>query len=512
MRAALGAHRSVCLALQVGGGKTVIASEIIRRVVESGRRALFVVHRIELVHQAAGRLQAFGLEPGIIKAGFRPEPRKPVQVACVPTLIRRTFPPAELVILDECHHGVSESWARIVEHYRAAGSYVLGVSATPLRLDGKPLGTAFESIIEPVTTAELVRDGFLIAPTVFAPPVDLRGLPKRGGDYALPELAERMSPLCGHVINDWIKHARGLRTVAFAVNIKHSLLIEDGFAKAGARVAHIDGKTPPRQRAAVNAALREGRLDVVTQCSLWVEGVDIPELGCIVVARPTKSLSLHRQMIGRVMRPAPGKTRALVLDHAGNYHEHGSILDEIEWSLDAPARRVSTAERVRTCKECFAVLLPGVDVCQECGTPVGSEARGRETPGIEGEGELIEVAEPPGRKASGDDRRAEYERIVEDASRSGRKLGWARHKFKSWCGSWPREREIEVMLYTCPGKVIEDTPFRGGAIVRRCANCLQTLGWVRHGAYRPNGDRFWHARADAEASEYQAERAWQSKT
>lgn len=509
VRAALVDHRSVCLAMQVGAGKTSVAGEIIRLAVQRGRRALFVVHRIELVHQAAGRLQAFGIEPGIIKAGFTPQPRLPVQVACVPTLIRRTMPPADLVILDECHHGVSESWQRVVEHYRASGAYVVGITATPLRLDGKPLGRAFETIIEPVTTRELVDGGYLIAPTVYAPPVDLRGVPKRLGDYSIPELAERMSPLCGHVVNDWVKHAQGLRTVAFAVNIKHSLLIEDGFRRVGARVEHIDGKTPPKQRARVNAMLSGGDLDVVTQCSLWVEGVDIPELGCIVVARPTKSLSLHRQMIGRVMRPSAGKTRALVLDHAGNYHEHGSILDEIEWSLEGPARRKSDAAAVRTCKECFAVLLPGAEACQECGAVVSPDERGgRETPGIEGEGELVIVDAAPGRRANAQDKLAEYTRIVEEASRSGRKIGWARHKFKAWCGSWPRERELEVCLYKCPGKVLEDTPARGGAVVRRCANCLQTLGWVRHGAYSPNGDRFWHGRTDAEASEYQQERAW----
>lgn len=360
------------------------------------------------------------------------------------------MPDADVVILDECHRGVSPSWMQVVEHYRAAGSYLLGITATPLRLDGKPLGQAFERIVQPVTTRELVDGGYLILPRTFAPPVDLDGLPKRGGDYSLPELADRMSPLCGHVIRTWERHARGLRTLAFAVNIEHSRLIEDGFRRVGARVAHVDGKTPDKQRREVNERLRAGDLDVVTQCALWTEGVDIPELGCLVIARPTKSLGLHRQMIGRVMRPAPGKTSALVLDHAGNYHEHGSMLDEIEWSLSGPARRPSAAEPVRTCKECFAVLLPGVDACQECGAVYAPARAERSTPGLGDDSDLIEVGgPPPGASATPEQREAKYRALVRIASERGRRLGWARHQFKAWTGSWPRMREIEAVEYRC---------------------------------------------------------------
>lgn len=241
IRAALSRHRAVVLALQTGGGKTVIACEIIRRVIERGRRVLFVVHRIELVEQAVARLEAFGIRPGVIKAGYREHRDRPIQVACVPTLIRREFPPADLVILDECHHGVSASWLRVVRHYRDAGAWTLGITATPLRLDGKPLGDVFDAIVEPVTTADLIRDGHLIEPTVFAPPLDLAGVRTRMGDYALPELVERVSPLTGHVTKTWAEHGRGLRTLAFACNVKHSRMLEDAFRAVGARVAHVDG-------------------------------------------------------------------------------------------------------------------------------------------------------------------------------------------------------------------------------------------------------------------------------
>lgn len=463
----------------------MVASEIARLSIARSRRVVFVVHRIELVQQAHARLAAFGIEAGVIKAGFAPKPHLPVQVACLPTMIRRAMPQANLVILDECHHGVSDSWARVVKHYRDAGAWILGITATPLRLDGKPLGAAFDTIVEPVTTAELVRDGFLIAPTVYAPPVDLKGLPKRGGDYSIPELAERVSPLTGDVVKTWLKHAGpGVRTVAFAVNIKHSLLIEEAFRAAGARVAHIDGKSQPRDRHRVNQALRAGNLDVVTQCALWTEGVDIPELECIVVARPTKSLSLHRQMIGRVMRPAPGKARALVLDHAGNFNEHGSILDDVEWSLTGPVRRPRTAAPTRTCPECFAVYPASAEECPACGAVAARREQG--TPGVGGDGELV-LADTPQRApmfgADVDLKRAKYIEWLQEATAKRRKIGWAQHRYHDAFGVWPNwsgKQAIERAHYRCFTPEHHDDALTWTEI-QTCPTCRRKEKWAPGG-------------------------------
>lgn len=468
IRAALAAHRSVVLALQVGGGKTVVACEVIRRVLAAGKRALFVVHRVELVEQARDRLAAFGIRAGVIKAGIPEHRDRPVQVACVPTLVRRDFPPADLVILDETHHAVSASWLRVVQHYRDDGAFVLGITATPMRLDGRRLGDAFQAIIEPVTTRELIDGGYLIEPTVYAPPVDLSGIGTRGGDYKLPELAERVSPLCGHVIQTWAARARTRPTLAFAVNVEHSRLMEAAFSEAGARVAHVDGKSSKRDRKRANAYLRNGRLDVVTQCAIWTEGVDIPELSCLVLARPTKSLSLHRQMIGRVMRTSPGKADALVLDHAGNTLEHGLITDEIEWSLDGEIRRPSGAPPVTQCPECFAILPLGVTECPECGSV--KPPRSIEAPGVDNPGELVRIDMRP-RKATAQEKAAEYREIVRDASTRGYKLGWARLRYKDRFDVWPRFREIEEEEYRCAGHEMEVKAL-GPRIVTRCGRCF----------------------------------------
>lgn len=462
IRSALGRHRAVCLAAQVGSGKTVIACEIIRRVLDRGNRALFLVHRVELVEQARDRLRAFDIEAGIIKAGFAEDRAQPVQVACIPTLIRREFPPAELVIFDECHHAVSESWLRVLAHYRDAGAWILGITATPQRLDGKPLGEAFETIIEPVTTRELIDDGYLIEPVVYAPPsIDRRGLKVQGGDFALPQLAERMQKLTASITDYWSDHA-GDRTLCFAVNIAHSQRIAEALIDVGARVAHIDGGTPPGRRALVNRMFRVGEFDVVTQCQVWTEGFDLPELDTLIVARPTKSLGLHRQMIGRVMRPAPGKDGAIVLDHAGNHHEHGAITAEIEWSLDGKPKREGVAP-VRTCSTCFAIIPLASRTCPECGAELDEDV---EPPKVENPGELERLATD-----REEERRADwYVGQVRIASASGYALGWARFRYKEQFGKWPRLWDIEDEEYDCRCHDFEERKI-GYRRVTRCRLC-----------------------------------------
>lgn len=470
IRTAFGQHRSVCLALQVGGGKTVIACEIMRLAIARGKRVMFVVHRVELVEQAKERLAAFGIKAGIIKAGFTERRERPVQVACVPTLVRREFPPADIVIFDEAHHGVSVSWMAVLDHYRKAGALILGITATPLRLDGKPLGAAFQTIVEPVTTRELIERGFLIEPRVFAPPsCDRTGLKVRGGDYSLPEVADRMSKLTGSITEYWGRFCRDRRTLAFAVNVEHSREIEAALAAVGARVAHIDGTSSKDERARANKMLRAGDLDVVTQCQIWNEGLDIPELSALIVARPTKSLGLHRQILGRVMRTAPGKIDAIVLDHAGNHIEHGPVTDPIEWSLDAPPKKKKDdIQPIRTCKSCFALYPANLSECPVCGAePVAVD---RATPGVDNAGELIEI--DMGARHQPEDREAEYARLVRVANDRGYKLGWARAQYKATYGVWPRQvGHIERNWYTCAEHEWADV--QAGPFKRvRCARCL----------------------------------------
>lgn len=456
-----------------GAGKTTIAAEIIRLAVARGRRAVFLVHRRELVDQAVERLAQFGIRAGRILAGHPEHRELPVQVASIPTLLKRAHWPAELVIVDECAHAVSRSWRTCIDRYKS--SHVIGLTATPIRLDGKGLGDLFGCIIEPVTTRQLIDAGYLIEPRVLAPPVDLSGIHIRGGDYDIPELAERMAGLVGSITGEWCQYAHGQKTVAFAVDVNHSKAIVAAFVEIGVRAEHVDYKMGHKQRAKVLRQLRTGEIDLLSQVQLLSEGWDLPTLQCAILARPTKSLALFRQMVGRVMRP-PGPV--IVLDHAGNHHEHGRVTDVIEWSLDAPIRGVrgaGTGIALHTCPACFCVLGPADIVCPLCGyvMPVKDEA---EQPGVDNPGELVELdmarKEIPGvvqKNAPRDVKEEKYRELVLNASLRRLKLGWARHKFHDLFGAWPRFSSVEA-LYVCSRHEWEARQ-QGPYSVVRCTRC-----------------------------------------
>lgn len=443
------AQERVLLCLPTGAGKTSVASEIIRRTVSNGRRAIFLVHRVELVEQAFARLAQFGVRAGRIIAGREEHRDRPVQVASIPTLIMREHWPADVVIVDECAHAVSASWRKVLDRYQPP-SLIVGLTATPIRLDGRPLGDLFGRIVEPVTTRELITRGYLVEPRVYAPPVDLSNLPTRGGDYSIPELVERVSGLTGSIVGEWTKHARGMSTVVFAVNVEHSKAIVAAFEAIGVKAAHVDYKMGRKQRAGTLNALRDGALDMVSQVSLLSEGWDLPTLQCCVLARPTKSLALFRQMVGRVMRP-PGPV--LVLDHAGNHHEHGFVTTPIEWSLTGPAKRPASALSVKTCKVCFATFEPGPLNCPACGVLLVPEARAA-MPGVHNPGELVALdmsATDVPIKATRDEKAEAYTRMVRAASDQGKRLVSARGVYKGRFGTWPAFPEIERANYKCSG-------------------------------------------------------------
>lgn len=453
------------LVVGTGAGKTTIAAEIIRRTTERGKRSIFLVHRRELVDQAVDRLAQFGIHAGRILAGHPERRDRLVQVASIPTLLRREHWPADVCFVDEAAHAVSASWSEVIKRYD--GSLVIGLTATPIRLDGRGLGDLFGCIVEPVTTRELIDRGYLVEPRVFAPPVDLSGIKIRAGDYDLPQLAERMNKLTGSITREWQRWASGQSTVAFAVNCDHSRAIVSAFEALGVRAAHVDYSMSHKPRAQILRDLREGRLDLVSQVQLLSEGWDLPTLQCAILARPTKSLALFRQMVGRVMRP-PGPV--VVIDHAGNHHEHGLVTEPIEWSLDSVRRRsASDAPAVRTCRECFCVIPPTADVCPECGAPCVRVSTAI-PPAVENPGQLVELnlaARPPLPPRS--EREAAYRRMVQSASFKGRKLGSARAIYKERFGEWPRFGNVEMSEYKC---VTHEWEQRQWGV--RCKRCLRS--------------------------------------
>lgn len=371
LRAAYAAgHRAPLLCLPTGGGKTCILATIAAQAAARGRNVLILVHRRELIRQTSSKLQWVGLDHGTIAAGT-PSTQQAVQVASVQTLVRRlarmTWQPS-LVIIDEAHHAAAGSWRRILDHWPDA--YRLGVTATPCRLDGRGLSEAFDQLVLGPSVADLVSWGFLSAARIYAPPVvaDLSGVRRRAGDYANDQAAAAMDrpTVTGDAISHYQRLAAGQQAIAFCCNVAHAVSVCDAFKAAGIAAALLLGDTADRDQ--VVAQYAAGAVQVLVTVDVVSEGFDVPAASCAILLRPTQSLGLYLQQVGRVLRPALGKSAAIILDHVGNVTRHGFPDDHREWTLaDGVVRRTANAApSVRTCPQCYAAFKPQ-PICPVCG-------------------------------------------------------------------------------------------------------------------------------------------------
>lgn len=374
IRAAFRIAFSVLMVSPTGSGKTLVFAYVVTSATAKRKRVLVLAHRQEIVDQISMALTDMGVTHGVIAAGH-PSTDAPVQIASVATLSRRLSQGIEsfdLIVIDEAHHAVAGSWQRIIS--AMPDSYMLGVTATPQRLDGRGLGAMFDKMVIGPGTAELIAAGYLSQFTVYAPDraPDLSGIRTRAGDYAAEQLAKVMSQggLVGDAVEHYGKLCAGKSAIAFCVDIAHSRAVAERFTAAGFRAAHVDGETPSDRRRALIAALGAGELDVLTNCGLISEGVDVPAIGAAIMMRPTQSLALYLQMVGRVLRPAPGKAEAIILDHAGNALRHGLPDAPRTWSLDDLPRHQrgpgDAGSRLRHCA-CGALAPAGTANCTACG-------------------------------------------------------------------------------------------------------------------------------------------------
>jgi DNA repair protein RadD len=446
-----GVHR-VLLVAPTGSGKTVIAAAIMKNAASQDRRVLFLDHRRELTKQASRKLHDFGVDHGIVQAGFPARPGERVQVASIQTLHARAvqsrsieLPPADLVVVDEAHHSRAATYQRLLAVYPNA--LILGLTATPCRGDGRGLGNIFELLIECPSVTELIAGQYLVGAQVYAPVrPDLAGVHIRRGDYVESELAARMNTaqLVGDVVEHWCRLGERRPTVVFAVDVAHSVHLRNEFRRADVLAEHLDGSTPIEERDRILAQLADGTIEVVTNCSVLCEGWDQPSVSCLVLARPTKSLGLYRQMVGRCLRPAPGKTEALILDHAGATFEHGFVEDPIGWTLFEDHRVENKAHKARgtrhapsltTCPECSAVRFEG-QPCPVCNWRPAPKAKPVEV----AEGELGWVARNRQTKAdsfSFEDKQRFHRELTWIASHRNYKAGWIAHKYREKFGAWP---------------------------------------------------------------------------
>ena len=373
-------NKRVLYVLPTGGGKTVIATNIIERAVHHGERVLMLTHRREILRQTSLKMP---IDHGLIQAGLRIALSYPVQVASIQTLWARCMrtdkvplPAANLIIIDEAHHVAARTWRTILDAYPNAR--LVGLTATPCRSDGRGLDDYFDVLIEGPQIPELIEQKHLV-PTIYYAPAnpDLRGVETRQGDYVVKQLADRMNrdDLVGDVLSNWHKLAQRRKTIVFCVDVGHSVHVKDEFVKSGVRAEHVDGTTPKTERDAILTRLASGGTEVVSNCMVLTEGFDCPPAGCIVLARPTKQIGLYRQMAGRGLRPAPDKPNLILIDHSGAVYSHGLLEDPVKWTLDIDrraenptheSRSRSTVARLLECSQCGA-LRKGGEPCPHCG-------------------------------------------------------------------------------------------------------------------------------------------------
>ena len=388
IRAAFRQHRSVLYVAPTGAGKTTLFSYITQSAAARGKRVVILVHRAELVRQTCETLRRVEVQHGVIKSGYEPN-AAPVQVASVQTLARRIseYPAPDLVICDEAHHGTSATYETVFSAWKTA--HILGVTATPQRLDGRGLGAVFETLIRGPEVADLIKQGYLCRPQYFAPPATPQKYRITRGDFDRAETEQAMDKprITGSAVAEYSRRCAGVPAIAFCVSRLHAAHTRDAFRDAGYRSECIDGTNTDEERAELLAGLASGAVQVLVSVDLIGEGVDVPVCTAAILLRPTASLALHLQQIGRVLRPAPGKSHAVILDHAGNIYRHGLAEERREWSLAGEVRRtVSAADSLMQCPACYAIFEPA-PACPCCGHEREGKPRVIETV----HGELVEV-------------------------------------------------------------------------------------------------------------------------
>lgn len=364
-------RRRVCAVAPCGAGKTIMTAWMARGTALSGRRAIFMVHRQELIEQTSATFTAMGIRHGLIAAGAAKEYDLPVQIASVQTLIHRLsqVQAPDLLICDECHHIVANTYLKIVDQF--ASSYVLGVTATPERIGGQGLGEIFQSLVLGPSAADLIAAGNLTPYDYYTPPTkfDPAAAHVRFGEYVKNDLINQMDD--ADVIGDIVKNYKNLaddkRAICYCINRAHSEHVAASFRAAGIPALHIDGETHKAVRARAIEDFRTGRLQILCNAELLGEGFDVPAMEAVILARPTASLTLYIQQSMRPLRPDPNNTekRAIIIDHVGNVFRHGMPDEEREWSLETKKRK-PRATAIKVCPACYTAVPSTARTCP-CG-------------------------------------------------------------------------------------------------------------------------------------------------
>ena len=363
--------KRVLAVLPTGGGKTVIFSYIAKQAINQKKRVLILSHRREIVYQIRKSLYDFGMNGAVIESGSRNFNENMIQVGMIITISKRLkkIEKPDLIIVDEAHHVKAKTWSSVLAYWD--DPLILGFTATPERLDGKGLYPEFEAMALGANIQSLIDNEYLSKLDYYRPPQEItfENLKTTGGDYSRSQQAEKYtSSIYGDVILHYEKHLNGLPTIAFCPTVESAQNCKEQFIDAGYTAECVHGQLKDKDRNNIIQGLGRGTYNVVTTCDVISEGVDVPIVCGAILLRKTKSLTIFLQQVGRVLRPYPGKTSAIVLDHVGNYREHGHPLKHRKWNLHGKPKKKSEREIIVTdCPECFAIMTGSPSVCENCG-------------------------------------------------------------------------------------------------------------------------------------------------
>lgn len=449
--------RSGVVCCPTGGGKTAVGVDgVIVPATAKGRVCWFVVHSKALIKQTAKKLDSLDIRNySIAQAGSRRfNPNAQIQVCSIGSMSHKrmaTMRPPDIIIVDECHRVTPENmFGQLLARYPDA--YHIGLTATPARLDGKGLGRSFKFMVVSATISELIRLCYLVPPRVWkGPKIDLSEVKTSHGDYNEKQLGETMNKakLVGDIVTEWLEHGEDRPTVCFAVNVEHSKNITASFTLRGITAAHIDASTPDFLREELIAKVRSGEVKVLSSVGVFTEGFDLPCVGCVIFARPTKSLSLYIQMGGRGLRPVNGIAEegenCIVLDHAGLTNMHGHLTEDREWSL-ADGVKKKMKPREYKCPECDVELGTWPSVCPECGADLRQVPEARKLV-VDVQTRLVEDTAPVPTKEELDKelekRQACYNRLEEHYFLTGQRADVVGFKFRERFGEFPKKADRE---------------------------------------------------------------------
>jgi DNA repair protein RadD len=444
-------NKKILLVAPTGSGKTVIASALISNALNKGHKCLFVAHRRELIMQCSKKLHDFDVNHGVLMSGKTETPRARVQIASIQTFTIRnkkeTFrkPEATLIIIDEAHRSASISFKKLIEEYPDA--YIIGLTATPCRSDGKGLASVYDKLVECSNIKELTELNYLVPTRIIAPTLpDLNDLRIMAGDYEKRGLNKKMNTpkLVGDLVTHWIHHAYDRPTVIFAVSIAHSKYIAKIFNENNIPCGHIDGEMEELEREQVLHDLRAGIITVLSNCQVLTEGWDMPKVSCVILARPTKSYGMYLQMVGRSLRPYDDKEDTLILDHAGCVYEHGFPDDEPNWELTKdkinvrePRENTPIERQPFTCVKCKTVYKPTRSnrECPSCGYVLNDIDKKV----LVKQGRLVEIKKTIVKL---DNKKDWYAQLLYVAKQKGYREGWASYTFRKKFGHWPHSKKV----------------------------------------------------------------------